>query len=131
MNYEAYITPETKALENYIQSKWGHLFALKLEVPLKELFPEPADSPYLAHIWKYGRCDLAVFRAGSLKAIFELNGQAHWTDARQIRNDDRKHALASRNAVPCVFLANRLQATLSKRKFRQLVGSALFGTTRG
>lgn len=121
---ELKITEEAKAIKAYIDQKWSRLFCVKLEVPLKQVFNEPENSG-LKHIWCYGSADLVVFRDNKPVAIIEPGG-AHHFDEKQSLNDRRKWKLAEQNGVRCLHVMNGVMNSLSKRKWRALIGSFLF-----
>ncbi|MEJ0090609.1 MAG: hypothetical protein WDM80_12820 [Limisphaerales bacterium] len=118
------VTEEAETIKAYIEQKWSRLFCVKLEVPLKQVFNEPENSG-LKHIWRYGSADLVVFRGNKPVAIIEPGG-AHHFDEKQSLNDRRKWKLAEQNGVRCLHVMNDVMDSLSKRKWRALIGSFLF-----
>ena len=118
------ITEEIRKIEAYINSTWEQ-FTTRKEVKLRELFPEP-DNTGLRHIWKYGSADLVVSKDGKPVCIIEAGGAQHWED-KQSLNDRRKWKLCEVNGVRCLTMMNGLMASLSKRKWRELLGRYLFG----
>lgn len=118
------VTEEAKAIKAYIEQKWSRLFSVKLEVPLKQVFIEPENSG-LKHIWRYGSADLVVFRGSKPVAIIEPGGAHHFGE-KQSLNDRRKWKLAEQNGVRCLHVMNDVMDSLSKRKWRALIGSFLF-----
>ena len=93
-------------------------------IHLSELFPKP-DNPGLQHIWRYGSADLLVYRGSKPVAIIEPGGGHHFEE-KQSLNDRRKWKLAELHGVRCLNMMNGLQARLSKRKWRELIGGVLF-----
>lgn len=124
MSEDLLITEEAKAIKAYIELTWPIHFCVRLEVPLKEIFIEPENAG-LRHIWRYGSADLAVFRNGKLVALIEPGGAQHFGE-KQSLNDRRKWKLAEQNGVRCLHVMNGVMNSLSKRKWRALVGSFLF-----
>jgi hypothetical protein len=124
MSEELRITEEAKAIKAYIEQTWPRLFHLKLEVPLKQIFNEPENAG-LKHIWRHGSADLVVFRNTKPVAIIEPGGGQHFGE-KQSLNDRRKWKLAEQNGVRCLHVMNDVMTSLSKRKWRALVGSFLF-----
>ena len=122
------ITEETKAIKAYIEQKWPRLFSVKLEVPLREVFPEPENTG-LKHIWRYGSADLVVCRDSKPIAIIEPGGGHHFGE-KQSLNDRRKWKLAEQNGVGCLQVMNGVMNSLSKRKWRALIGSYLFSKNK-
>ena len=118
------VTEEAKAIKVYIEQKWPRFFFVKLEVPLKEIFNEPENSG-LKHIWRYGSADLVVFRDNKPMAIIEPGGGQHFGE-KQSLNDRRKWKLAEQNGIRCLHVMNGVMNSLSKRKWRALIGSYLF-----
>ncbi len=123
---EERVTEEVKAIERYILKTWGKHFATRTEVPLSQLFLKP-DNPGLQHIWRYGSADLVAYRSGKPVAIIEPGGSHHFEE-KQSLNDRRKWKLAELHGVRCLNMMNGLQAQLSKRKWRELIGGILFGS---
>jgi len=124
MSEDLRVTDEAKAIKAYIEQKWPRLFCVKLEVPLKQVFSAP-ENRGLKHIWRYGSADLVVFRDNKPVAIIEPGG-AHHFDEKQSLNDRRKWKLAEQNGVRCLHVMNDVMNSLSKRKWRALIGSFLF-----
>jgi hypothetical protein len=124
MSDDLKITEEAKAIKAYIEQTWPRLFHLKLEVPLNEIFKEP-ENIGLKHIWRYGSADLVVFRDNKPIAIIEPGG-AHHFEEKQSLNDRRKWKLAELNGIRCFHVMNDVMNSLSKRKWRALVGGFLF-----
>jgi hypothetical protein len=120
----ATITPEALLIQAFVDTEWGHLFKTRLEVRLKELFPEPENCG-LHHIWTYGTADLVILRDESPVAIIEPGGSHHW-DSKQRLNDRRKWKLAEVNGVRCIHIMNGVVSGISKRQFRRMIGSVLF-----
>jgi len=118
------ITSEALLIKDFIESEWGHLFDVKLEVRLNGIFPEPVNRG-LRHIWTYGTADLVVSRGGSPVAIIEPGGSHHWEN-RQRLNDRRKWMLAEKNGVACIHIMNGVVSGISRRQTRQMLGSVLF-----
>lgn len=119
------ITEEIKNVETYIHSQWKNKFVTKLEVPLKDLFSEP-DNNGLKHIWKFGSCDLVVFKNDKPICVFEIGGQHHF-EPKQQRNDRRKWKLCEINGVKCSGnIMNGVFEKLSNRKKRLLVRKYLW-----
>jgi hypothetical protein len=117
---------EVEKLRQLINKFWKDKFVFKEEIPLCELFPEPKNKN-LKHIWKYGRCDLVIFRNGKLIAIFEPGGFHHLKDKKQIQNDILKYKLCRLNKVACChFTNNTLERLKSNRQKRKFLGSYLF-----
>lgn len=119
------ITDEQYSIAGYIDDMWPGKFRVSLGERLAQLFPEPSNIG-LRHIWKYGEADIAVYRKKRLVAIIEPGGSHHF-DEKQAKNDRRKWKLADINGVTCLMLMNGLQPQLSNRKWRSLIGRALFG----
>ena len=109
--------------DSNLNATWPQ-FTTRKEVRLRELFPEP-DNDGLRHIWKYGAADLVVYRRDKAVCIIEAGGAQHFED-KQSLNDRRKWKLAEQNGVGCLTMMNGLMARLSKRKWRNLLGSYLF-----
>lgn len=124
MSEDLRITEEAKAIKAYIEQTWPRLFHLKLEIPLKEIFKEP-ENIGLKHIWRYGSADLVVFRDTKPIAIIEPGGGHHFEE-KQSLNDRRKWKLAELNGIRCLHVMNDVMNSLSKRKWRALVGGFLF-----
>ena len=124
MSDDLKVTEEAKAIKAYIEQKWSRLFSVELEVPLKQVFNEPENSG-LKHIWRYGFADLVVFRDNKPMAIIEPGGGQHFGE-KQSLNDRRKWKLAEQNGVRCLHVMNGVMNSLSKRKWRELIGSYLF-----
>jgi hypothetical protein len=118
------VTEEAKAIKAYIEQAWPRLFWVKLEVPLREVFSEPENTG-LKHIWRYGSADLVVCRNAQPVAIIEPGGGRHFHENQSL-NDGRKWKLAEQNGVRCPQVMNSVMSSLSKRKWRALVGSFLF-----
>lgn len=121
------ITEEARAIEHYVNEHWKQ-FTTRLEVCLHELFPEP-DNLGLKHIWKYGAADIVVYRNGKPLLIIEPGGVHHWEE-RPSLNDRRKWKLAEQNGVRCLSIMNGMMASLSRRKWRALLGRFLFGAAQ-
>jgi len=121
---ECRVTQEAQAIKAYIEQTWPRLFSVKLEVPLREVFSEPENTG-LKHIWRHGCADLVVLRNAELLAIIEPGGGQHF-DEKQSLNDRRKWKLAEQNGVSCLQIMNGVMNSLSKRKWRSLLGSHLF-----
>jgi len=121
----ATITPEALLIKAFVDNEWGHLFTTRLEVRLKELFPEP-ESRGLRHIWAYGTADLVISRDESPVAIIEPGGVHHW-EAKQRLNDRRKWKLAELNGVRCIHVMNGVATGISRRQLRRMLGSVIFG----
>src|SRR5437867_2988781 len=117
------ITEEIRNIEGYVNATWPQ-FTTRKEVRLRELFPEPQNEG-LRHIWKYGCADLVVCRREKMVCIIEAGG-AHHFEEKQSLNDRRKWKLAEINGVRCLQLMNGAMDGLSKRQWRNLVGSFLF-----
>jgi hypothetical protein len=117
------ITEEVKQIEGYILEKWKQFSTIK-EVRLCTLFPEP-ENPGLKHIWMYGSADLVVYRSQKPICIIEAGGYHHWEE-KQSRNDRRKWKLADENGVKCLQMMNGMMGSLSRRKWRALLGAYLF-----
>ncbi len=128
MSEDLKVTEEARAIKAYIEQAWSRLFCVKLEVPLSEVFSEPEETG-LKHIWRYGSADLVVFRNAKPVAIIEPGGGQHF-DEKQSVNDRRKWKLAEQNGVRCLHVMNGVMKSLSKRKWRALIGSYLFPTTK-
>lgn len=124
MSDDLRVTEEAKAIKAYIEQTWPRLFSAKVEVPLRTIFPEPENTG-LKHIWRYGSADLIVFRNAKPIAIIEPGGGQHF-DEKQSLNDRRKWKLSEQNGVRCLHVMNSVMNSLSKRKWRALVGSYLF-----
>ena len=122
---DSVITEDVLMAELYINKTWPQ-FTTKVEVPLNELFPQP-ENKGLAHIWKYGSADLTVWKNGKLRCVIEIGGSHHWEE-KQSLNDRRKWKLCDVNGVRCLTMMNGVQDSLSKRKWRRLLGSHLFGS---
>lgn len=122
------ITQEQHDIESYIQETWPGKFRTVLGARLSDIFPEP-NNVGLRHIWKYGEADISVYRSGKLVAIIEPGGSHHF-DEHQALNDRRKWKLAELNGVYCLSMLNGLRSQLSKRKWRLLIGRAVFGDSR-
>lgn len=120
------ITDEQRAIAAYIEQTWPGRFHVELGVKLSGVFPEP-ENKGLRHIWRYGEADIVVYQRETPIAIIEPGG-AHHFEEKQSLNDRRKWKLAEQNSVRCLTMMNGLQARLSKRKWRALIGRALFGT---
>lgn len=123
------ITDTAKAISTYIENKWGHLFDVDLETPLRTLFPEP-DNCGLKHIWKYGSADIVVRKKGIVICIIEPGGGQHFEE-KQSKNDSRKWKLCELNGVRCLTMMNGVMEQLSNRKWRSLLGRYLFGINWG
>jgi hypothetical protein len=120
------ITEEALLIVGYIQRFWSKLLKVKIEQPLKTLFPEPSNRG-LKHIWKYGSADIVVYRRSRIVAIFEPGGSAHFQDETQMKNDRRKWKLCEINGVRCLRIANGVLSQLSRRQRRNLLGRFIFG----
>lgn len=120
------ITDEQRSIATYIERTWPGRFKVEVGLRLSRLFPEPENTG-LKHIWKYGEADIIVYRDEKPVAIIEPGG-AHHFEEKQSLNDRRKWKLAEQNEVRCLSMMNGLQARLSKRKWRALIGRTLFGT---
>jgi hypothetical protein len=118
------VTQEVRQIEEYINKTWRQ-FSTKKEVQLRKLFPEP-ENEGLHHIWRYGSADLVVYKNGKAVLIIESGGSHHW-EKKQALNDRRKSKLADMNNVKCLIMMNGLSSTLSRRQWRGLIGSHLFG----
>ncbi len=118
------ITEEAKQIKDFIDSTWGKHFQTELEKPLSNLFPEP-ENDGLRHIWRYGSADIVVYKSGKVIAIIEPGGSHHFEE-KQSLNDRRKWKLAEINGVRCVGMMNGIMDQLSKRQWRNLLGSYLF-----
>jgi hypothetical protein len=121
--FNSKITLETLSIKEYIERTWK-FFYVKVERPLRELFPEP-ENKGLKHIWKYGSADLIIYRNNKIICIIEPGGSHHWEEKQQL-NDRRKWKLCEINGVRCLRMMNGLQDQLSKKKWRNLLGSFLF-----
>ena len=119
------ITQTAKDLKSYVDKNWPG-FKTRLEVPLKELFPEPGKGG-LHTIWKYGSADLVVEKDGRIVAILEPGGSHHFNDPKQIKRDKRKWKLCQINGTRCFRFANSLFYALSNRKKRTMLGKVIFG----
>ena len=122
---DSVITEEALKIRDYIEKTWGGIFTVRVEVPLRVVFPEPQNVG-LRHIWKWGSADLVVCRDGEPIAIIEPGGSHHWEE-KQSLNDRRKWKLADINGVRGITLMNGVMDALSKRKFRAMMGAILFG----
>jgi hypothetical protein len=118
------ITDDAISIKEYIEHTWGKLFQVQLEVKLNKIFSEPENTG-LKHIWKYGSADVVVYRDGKPHAIIEVGGSHHWEE-KQSLNDRRKWKLADINNVRGINMMNQLMSSVSKRKFRAMLGSVLF-----
>ena len=118
------ITEDIRQIEQYVNATWPQ-FTTRKEVRLRELFSEPENAG-LQHIWKYGSADLVVYQHDKAVCIIEAGG-AHHFEEKQSLNDRRKWKLAEQNGVRCLTMMNGLMLTLSKRKWRELLGRCIFG----
>ena len=119
------ITEEARAVKTYIKKTWPN-FEVKLEIPLRELFPKPI-SKYYWSMWSKGSADVIVYYQGKIVVIFEPGGAHHFQDPKQIRRDKIKTKICQMNGVRCFRFANNLPDALSNRKKRQMFGRFLFG----
>jgi len=119
------IEPEVVFLELYINNTWPCL-GTRTHVRLNELFPEP-ENKGLKHIWKYGHADVVVERNSKVVAVLEPGGNHHLQDEKQRRNDRRKYKLCDINGVRCLHYMNNIRDGLSNRKWRSMIGGAIFG----
>jgi hypothetical protein len=122
------VTEEIRKIESYLNATWPQ-FTTRKEIKLRELFPEPENTG-LRHIWKYGSADLVVYQYDKVVCIIEAGGAHHFED-KQSLNDRRKWKLAELNGVNCLSVMNGVMGGLSKRKWRNLVGSYLFRRMAG
>jgi hypothetical protein len=129
MSEDLRVTEEAKAIKAYIEQTWPRLFSVKLELPLKEVFSEPENAG-LKHIWRYGSADVVVYRDSKPVTIIEPGGGQHFGE-KQSLNDRRKWKLAEQNGVGCLHVMNGVMNSLSKRKWRALLGSYLFPKKNG
>lgn len=120
------ITETAREVKAYIERTWPK-FDVDLEIPLRELFPDPQAKGGLQSIWKYGAADVVVRRGKKIVAIFEPGGAHHFNDPKQVKRDKCKWKLCELNGVRCFRFANSLPKALSNRKKRQMFGKFLFG----
>jgi len=119
------ITETAKAVKAYIKKTWPK-FDVHLEVPLKDIFPDPGKGG-LQSIWKFGSADIVVYLDHKMVAIFEPGGAHHFNDPKQIRRDKCKWKLCEINGVRCFRFANNVPGALSNKKKREMFGRYLFG----
>ena len=117
------ITEEAREYKSFIEKTWPQ-FDVKLEQPLRSLFPKPVHG--CIHIWTFGSADVVVRKRDRVIAIFEPGGSHHFTDKKQIRNDRAKWKLCDINGVGCLRMANSVFKNLSNRKRRSMIGKFLF-----
>jgi hypothetical protein len=125
MDDNVLITAEARAYKDYIESKWGHLFHVELEKPLRDLFPKP-EQKFLHSIWRLGAADIVVFKNSKPICVLEPGGRQHY-DEVQAKRDARKQKLCSLNNVKCLHIMNGTMSRVSKRQWKKFIGSYLFG----
>lgn len=119
------ITETARKVKAYVKKTWPK-FDVVLEIPLKDLFPDPGKGG-LQSIWKHGAADIVVYSGKKIIAVLEPGGSHHFTDPKQIRRDKCKWKLCELNRVRCFKFANNLVDGLSKRKLRRMFGKVIFG----
>ncbi len=118
------MTEDQELIAFYIEKTWPK-FVVKTEVPLAEMFDQPKNVG-LRHIWKFGICDIVVYKDDKIRGVIEPGGAHHITDEKQIRNDKRKFMLCKQNGVSCLHIMNGIFEKLSKRQQRRVLGKVLY-----